>query len=124
MRCPNVRSREECNFDRNDMLETFYAAIGSGKSPSDVLTIFANYAINVLHDYDLAIRLMQGALEASPKNLHYHENLARALIFLRRFDEAQGEIEKMQQLNHLGTSNAPIRATQKRLQDAKNASSQ
>ena len=114
----------KCNFDRSDMLETFYAAVGSGKSPSDVLTIFANYAINVLHDYDLAIRLMQGALEASPKNLQYHENLARALIFLRRFDEAQGEIEKMQQLNHLGTSNAPIRATQKRLQDAKNASSQ
>jgi len=114
-KCQEVGS---CDFDQGKMLETFYAAMGTGNPRPEVLTIFANYAINVLHDYDLALRLIYGALEASQNNLQYHENLAKVLILLRKFDAAQGEIEQMKRLNHLGTSTSGIRAMEQRLQDA------
>jgi len=106
-----------CHFDKGKMLDTFYAAIGNGKPRPDVLTIFANYAINALHDYDLAVRLIRGALEINPNNLQYHENLAKVLILLGQFDAAHDEIAQMKRLNHLGTSNTRIRAMEQRLQN-------
>jgi len=113
------RCQEEghCSFDTGNMLDTFYAAIGTHPKP-DVLTIFGNYALNVMHDYDLALRLLRGAIELKPRDMQYHENLAKVLIFLRRFDEAGEEIQTMRGLDRLGVAGSRIAALQTRLENA------
>ena len=108
-----------CSFETERMLETFYSALGSGKPRPDVLTIYANYAVNVLHDYDLALRLMLDATEQSPGNIQYHENLAKVLIFLGRFDEAKSQITQMRRLDRIGTAIDRIHAIEQRLEAAR-----
>jgi len=110
------RCQEEghCNFDLGNMLDTFYAAIGARPSPG-VLTVFGNYALNVMHDHDLALRLMKDAVERSPNTLQYHENLARVMIFLRRFEDAEKELGKMDRLDRFGTNRAQIDSLRRRL---------
>jgi hypothetical protein len=65
------------------------------------------------------LRLVRDAVEQSPKDFQYHENLARVLIFLDRFDEADHEIIQMKHLNHLGTANVRIKAIEQRLETAR-----
>ena len=106
-----------CRFDTGNMLDTFYAAIGTHPT-ADVLTVFGNYALNVMQDYDLALRLMRDAVEQRPKVLQYHENLVKVMIFLHQFANAEREITQMEQLDRLGTESARIDSLRHRLTEA------
>ena len=107
-----------CRFDTGNMLDTFYAAIGTHPT-ADVLTIFGNYALNVMQDYDLALRLMRDAVEQRPKVLQYHENLVKVMIFLHQFDNAEVEIRKMELLDRLGADRTRIDSLRSRLAAAR-----
>lgn len=108
-----------CALDPARMLDTFYAALNASKQRADILTLFANYAVNVLKDYDLGLRLLHGALEKSPGTFQYHENLVRILIFVGKFDEAQSEMVQMARMNHFGTHTSQLARLDERLAGAK-----
>ena len=108
-----------CDFDAGQMLDTFYAAIDRPSPNSDALTIFGNYALNVMHDYLLALRLMNAAIAKEPKNIQYRENLAKVLIFLRKFGDAEAEINEVQRLNQFRTADSRVAALRERLEHAR-----
>jgi tetratricopeptide (TPR) repeat protein len=96
----------QCEFPVEEMLATFGAALSHGPHPI-VLGVYANYALNELHDADLALRLWREAQSLSPQEREYTIALAKLLMREGQFDAAQREIDR---LRHMGMAGQHARA--------------
>lgn len=94
--------RGECRFDPADMVDLFAAALGHEPASSDVLVIYADYAINVLSDPQLGLRLLDDAVALTPKNMQYRENRAELLIAMGRKEEAKKDIAAIEAADRFG----------------------
>jgi protein O-mannosyl-transferase len=65
-----------CRFSPQHMQDAFRAAIANPAPAPEVLSGYANYAINVLHDPVLAISLVRESIRLAPANPIYRKNLA------------------------------------------------
>jgi len=90
-----------CLFSREDMIRTYVAALSQGDNP-EVLSIYGNYALNVLNNPPLAERLWLQATKLNPAEPQYIANLVKYLIAVARFDEARQRIESLRGLGKLG----------------------
>ena len=111
--------KENCHLDNGQLLETFLTALKARPNQLQLLAIFANFAVNVLDDLPLALRLTKIAVEQSPSNVQYLENLADVLIADHQLDAAAQQIVAIRKLNRFGTQDARIDSLESRLMSAK-----
>ncbi|GMV28437.1 MAG: hypothetical protein AMXMBFR59_05620 [Rhodanobacteraceae bacterium] len=94
--------RGECRFDPVDMVNLFAAALAHEPAAPEVLTVYADYAINVLSDPKLGLRLLDDAVALRPKNMQFRENRAELLIAMGRKEEAKKDIAAIEAANRFG----------------------
>lgn len=81
-----------CRFPPEQMLKTYYAALSHGPD-AGVLSIYGRYALYVLGDRQLALRLWRDAARYDrTRNPQFQVNLAWLASGLGLFDEAQAHI--------------------------------
>lgn len=106
-----------CRFPRQAMLASYLAALEHGPHP-DVLSLYGDYALNVLGDERLALRLWREASEQRPTVAQYRVNLTKLLIATRQYDEARKEIDALRELGRLGQNEVAATELQARLEQA------
>jgi tetratricopeptide (TPR) repeat protein len=104
----------ECHFPREDMIQTFVRALRHGPN-AEVLTIYGDYALNTLHDAELALRLWREAAQTSPGEASYHASLAKLYMASGAYAEAREEIERIRRLRRLGNNETLARELDDRL---------
>ena len=98
------------------MVGMYDAALSRAPNPT-VLASYGKYALNVLDDAPLALRLWTDAVARAPNNGQLRYNRARLLLLLGRRDEARAERDTLAQRAPL--ANRPlIQDLDSRLQDA------
>lgn len=107
-----------CHYDKQDVSELgSVLATAREKYPHRAVldTLTANFAANILHDYGMAYQLMLRAVSLAPNNFDYWKNLASMQIASGQFTVAEKTIERMKELNFLGTKDAQIQEMVQRL---------
>lgn len=108
-----------CQFPHGQMIRVFQAAFEKSPNSANIITIYSNYALNVLHDYPLALRLMQVAVKLAPTVSQYWINLGRLDIYLGDFKAAEGDIAHLQSLNRLHHLDDALKDLRNRLAQAR-----
>jgi hypothetical protein len=93
--------QHHCQLPPQEMVQSFAAALDHGEN-AEILSIFGNYALNVLHDPNLALQAWQRAAELEPKTVQYQVSLAKMLIASGQMEKAASRIEKVRQLGRVG----------------------
>jgi tetratricopeptide (TPR) repeat protein len=101
MRC--ARSHE-CAFSEKHMIGMFQAALV--RANPDMLTMYGDYTLNILHVPDKAIQLFQGAVSMRPDTPQYRINLAKVYIALGHREEARKEIQVLRDMGRFGEKEA------------------
>ena len=109
---------DKCHFSNARMIEVFSAVLNKNPRNANIVTIYSNYVLNVLHNYALAEQVMRVAITLSPKQPQYRINLIKLQIYLRQFDAARHSIEDMNTLNRFGHLDTVIAALKERLSKA------
>jgi tetratricopeptide (TPR) repeat protein len=110
-----------CKFPVQDMLGIFGAALSQGPDP-EILSMYGDYALNVLDEPELALSLWQEASAQNPREPQHRINLAKLLIALGRYDEARLQIARLRELGRLGQNTAAAESLERRLRGAESAS--
>jgi tetratricopeptide (TPR) repeat protein len=100
--------RHHCQLPQQEMVQSFAAALDHGEN-AEILSIFGNYSLNVLHDPNLALRAWERAAELQPNIVQYHVTLANMLIASGRFQEAAAHIDQVRRLGRLGQNEGQAR---------------
>jgi hypothetical protein len=82
-------SNGECAFPANQMVNTFLAALQHNPPDTRVLSIYASYALNVLHDTTLATNLARTSVEQAPRDMQMRKNLLLLLAASGQHAEAE-----------------------------------
>lgn len=95
-----IRCRTDrlCHFPKERLGEVLKAAVAAHPGRGDLLTLYANYAANLAHDFPLALDLMQQAVTLQPRDVQYWVNLARLQIALRH-PAARFSLERIAELS-------------------------
>lgn len=99
----DCRSRHLCRFDDRQLRRTIALAAQRNPHSPVILTLYANYATNIAHDYRLAQTLMQRTVALAPANAQFWENLVTLQIALGEKEVAEAGIERLGELNRLGS---------------------
>lgn len=108
-----------CSFPTGRMIRVFQAAFEQSPNSANLITIYSNYALNVLHDYSLARQLMKTAVKLAPNLSQYWINLARLDIYLGDFAAAEQDIAHLQRLNRLNHLDDALKNLRARLAEAR-----
>jgi tetratricopeptide (TPR) repeat protein len=106
----------QCRFPPDEMLATYAAALSRGDHP-EVLSVYGNYAYNVLRDAPLAERLWREARRLDPGQPEYRVTLAKLMLAQGRFDEAEREIRALDSMGRMGQHHEAAAALEQRLRD-------
>ncbi len=87
-----------CSFSAERLGEVLQAAVLAHPNHSALITLYANYAANLAHDFSLALELMHQAVALQPRNLQYWSNLARLQIALGQEQAARYSLERIAEL--------------------------
>lgn len=97
----NCAAQKLCDFPPQEMLETFEASLA--KEPhAGTLTIYGNYAVQVLDDRPLALRLFREAAAMEPGNPQFQINLIKFATSMGNFEEARRHIAVLRNAGRLG----------------------
>lgn len=69
----------QCALDDNQLLGAFVGVLRRNPGSASLHAMYANYALNVLHDYALAVDMSEEAIRLQPDEVQYKANLARIL---------------------------------------------
>ena len=94
----------DCRFAPTHMQAALRAAL-THPSP-DVLAIYTNYAINVMHDATLALSLARESIRLAPNEPKYRENLILLLATTGQTEAARAEMEALRKM--IGNDEADI----------------
>jgi len=83
----------KCVFAPEQVVACFAAALTHARFASQILSIYASYAVNVLGDPALALGLVRESIERSPHDLQLRENLVTLLIASGSEREAAAAID-------------------------------
>jgi hypothetical protein len=83
----------KCTFAPEEMVGCFTAALTHTRFASQILSIYASYAINVLGDRALALNLVRESIVQAPRDLQLRRNLVTLLIESRRKQEASAALD-------------------------------
>jgi hypothetical protein len=105
---------KNCPFPVEEMLGLYRAALAKGEI-AEVLNIYGDYALNVLSDSGLALRLWQRACALRPSEPQYRINEIKLLIVLGRYDEARAQIADLRRIGRLGQTEASAQSLEAEL---------
>jgi hypothetical protein len=105
-----------CNFPVADMQAMFRAALSRGSQP-EVLNIYGDYALNVLHDNEAALAAWRRCTQLRPGEPQYHVNLVKLLILLGQDKEARAEIAALRRIGKLGQNEVAAAELEQRLRE-------
>lgn len=105
----NCARRGTCDFPNDQMLRMFMVVLEREPIPQ-VLTMYGDYALNVLHDQDLALHAWREAVRISPREAQYRINLIRLLTAVGHTREAEREIGRLKRLGIPGQHAAVAKA--------------
>ena len=106
-----------CHFPPEEMLGTFSAALSHGDNP-EVLSIYGNYALNILRDPPLTERLWRESAKLRPGEPQYAISLAKLMIAQGRTSDARREIRRLRTIGRFGQYKRTADALESRLVDA------
>ncbi|MGO4501962.1 MULTISPECIES: tetratricopeptide repeat protein [unclassified Dyella] len=116
----SCQTNGECDLPKQRMLEAYLAALSHPNPSARLLNMYGMYAWEVLADHNLAVQMLQDAVNANPKEPAYRITLVRMLTDAGRLDEARQALRGLQTFNLAGhmdegiaTLNARIAAKQK-----------
>jgi len=111
-------AREEgCRFPPGQMIATFESALSHGRN-GEVLSVYGDYALNVLHAPQPALRMWREAAALHPRRAQYQINLTKLLIALGHDAEARTRIDGLRRLGRVGQYDAAAADLERRLQTA------
>lgn len=111
----NCQLQDVCSFPKSPMIAVLRAARQRNPRDPDILTIYANYNLNILQQHAIARTMMRKAIELSPKTPQYWINLIKLDIFLGRYGDASNEIDRLAKLNRFGNLDNDINSMRTRL---------
>jgi hypothetical protein len=82
-------AKGECAFPAQQMVNSFIAALQHNPPNIRVLSIYASYALNVLHDTTLATNLARTSVEQAPRDMQMRRNLLLLLAASGQHAEAE-----------------------------------
>jgi len=115
----NCQLAGECDFPKPQMMKLLHTALNNNPDNPEVITIDANYVLNVLREPEQARALMLLTIKKAPKVAQYRVNLIKLDIALHHFDTASREISSLQMLNHVGALDDTVEQMRNRLAEAK-----
>lgn len=74
------RIRRQCEFDDQELFQTFLVALERNPRSPTVHVMYADFAFNVMGDTVLATRMIREAIRLRPDELHYQASLAKYLL--------------------------------------------
>lgn len=89
-----------CRFPVAEMMESFGTALNHDPN-AKLLSVYANYVLNVLGDGELALRLLDEAVSLEPRESEHRVGLTRVLIALGRYQQAEQQIDALRRLGRL-----------------------
>lgn len=108
-----------CDLPKGRMVTAFVTALNYPRPSARLQAMYGDYAMGVLDDRPLAIRMLVGATKTQPQEPAYHITLARLLIADRDFAGAEEQIARLRALSVGGSLNAPIAELERKLVAAK-----
>ncbi|MDA8095565.1 MAG: tetratricopeptide repeat protein [Betaproteobacteria bacterium] len=99
-----------CTYDTRSLGALLGLAVDGNPDRADLVTLDANYEVNFAHDYTNGLALMQRALALNPQNADYWRNLISLQVAMGQLSQARVGIERLRELNHLGSETRAIRA--------------
>jgi hypothetical protein len=78
-----------CAFPPSEMVDSFLAGLKHSPPDTRVLSIYARYAFNVLHDSTLALNLAREAAKEDPRDLQMRANVLMLLVASGQHEEAE-----------------------------------
>jgi tetratricopeptide (TPR) repeat protein len=102
-----------CQFPPEAMMELFATALQ--RPDPEIMNIYGDYALNVLHDPDLALKLWLDAIELDPGQPQYRVNAARLLVVLGRNEEAKRQLAALRALGRMGQNEARAAAIEREM---------
>ncbi|MBS0211835.1 MAG: hypothetical protein JSR26_01470 [Proteobacteria bacterium] len=116
------QQRGDCPDQPAEMLQTFVAALDSSGGDPNVTAAYADFALERLHDPDLAVRLARAVVASRPGVLVYRISLTKILIATHRLDEARAALDDLRRRDRAGALGSSIRALQSALLSAESRS--
>lgn len=112
------RIDQKCRFDDNELLRTLLAVVEHNPRSATALTLYANFAWNVIEDHQLAIDLERRAVELAPGASAYRVALAKFLLASGQPDAGQEQLTALEKLNRRGQLDATLAELQQLRQQA------
>jgi protein O-mannosyl-transferase len=108
----------DCDLPPQRMIDAYLAALSHPNPSARLLSMYSDYAWNVLHDDALALRMAVATVNASPGEPAYHITLARMLIAREQWNQAQQQLNILQQLNLGGRLDSDLEPLQSAIRTA------
>ena len=106
-----------CTFPTGQMVATFESALRHGPN-SEVLALYGDYALNVLHEPQAALQMWRQAIVLHPRRAQYRVNLIKLLIAIGDHDAARRQIAQLRGLGRVGQYDAMAAEMDARLRAA------
>ena len=78
-----------CEFPANEMVQSFLSALQHIPPDTRILSIYASYAFNVLHDSTLALNLARDAVKEKPTDMQVRANVLVLLVASGQREQAE-----------------------------------
>jgi protein O-mannosyl-transferase len=89
----------ECDLPQQRMMDAYLAALSHPHPSARLLSMYGDYAWNVLDDHALGLRMTEEAVAASPNEPAYLITQIRMLAALGRKDDAIRALQQLERLN-------------------------
>jgi hypothetical protein len=97
-----------CDLSKQRMIDAYLAALSHQPPSARLLSMYGDYAWNVVDDHVLGERMTVDAVKAAPSEPAYRITLVRMLSAQGRYAEARQQIMALQTLNIGGRLNSDI----------------
>lgn len=109
------QQRRSCPVQKQELLDVFMAALAKSGGDVNLMSAYADFALQELGDPALAERMFREVTAARPQVPVYRENLIRFLVATRQFDAAETELARLTPLNYAGSLDSTIAELKKML---------
>jgi len=113
----------DCALPKDKMRLAFEAAMSHSEPSPRLLSIYADYAWNVLDDHDLGERLQIRAVNGAPQESAYLITLTRMLLATHEIDDARARVSQLNKLNLGGHLSSQLKVLKQQVDAAAAASS-
>lgn len=106
-----------CDLPPRRMIDAYLAALLHPNPSARLLSMYGDYAWNVLGDRALGLRMSEAAINVAPNEPAYYETVIKMLIATDQLDRAKNMLAKLERLNVGGRLSNKIHELQNRLGD-------